>query len=234
MAFPVKPTLILQMDFDEACFTEWLVADIKRSYAHIAATLIKSHPAAQQPENTMRMTIRLHRPYWDKNDAVSEENWTASMQKWLHNMIAKVSNNIVAANKINAERGMDVVEYAWLECNFEGNMVIAMRNNPETGFPAGAVALVEQARALAVDGAFGEGVACVRMPSRASLAEQCAAAMEGAAAAATTAAEGEEGEPGAEVLAQGAPFACDYVVWGIEYADGTVREFNSRSGGFVE
>lgn len=270
----IRPSLILRMDLDERLFNDEQVADIKRSYSYVAPSLVQSHAPADEArvENIMRFMIKLHRPYWDKSNADAEELWQGVMPKWLHNMFAKVSNTITAANNIHAENDEPAFPYHWLELEFGDNVLMAVKTGSDSSFPAEGVDMVERVRDLMNEGALGEDVACVRIPSRASYeaqlaaaeaaqaqaeAEQAAEAAEEQAAEAEEAA-GQEAVPAAEAAAEGkvveiaeageadaaeqpepafaAPvlpaFDVDYGTWGIEYADGTVREFDAATGAF--
>lgn len=284
----IRPSLILHMDLDERLFNDEQVADIKRSYSYVAPSLVQSHAPADEArvENVMRFMIKLHRPYWDKSNADAEELWQGVMPKWLHNMFAKVSNTITAANNIHAENGEPAFPYHWLELEFGDNALMAVKTGSDSSFPAEGVDMVERVRDLMNEGVLGEGVACVRIPSRASYeaqlaaaeaaqaqakadqaaaeaaqaqaeAEQAAEAAEEQAAEADEAA-GREAVAAADVVAEGeaaefaeageadaaeqpepafaAPvlpaFDVDYGTWGVEYADGTVREFDAATGAF--
>lgn len=265
----IRPSLILRMDLDERLFSDEQVADIKRSYSYVAPSLVQSHAPADEArvENIMRFMIKLHRPYWDKSNADAEELWQGVMPKWLHNMFAKVSNTITAANNIHAENGEPAFPYHWLELEFGDNALMAVKTGSDSSFPAEGVDMVERVRDLMNEGALGEGIACVRIPSRASYEAQLAAAEaaqaqseaeQAAGAAEEQAAEadedaGQEAVAAADVVADGeaaefaeageqpepafaAPvlpaFDVDYGTWGIEYADGTVREFDAATGAF--
>ena len=262
----IRPSLILRMDLDERLFNDEQVADIKRSYSYVAPSLVQSHAPADESrvENVMRFMIKLHRPYWDKSNAEAEELWQGVMPKWLHNMFAKVSNTIVAANNVHAENGEPAFPYHWLELEFGDNALVALKTGSDSSFPESGVDMVEQVRDLMNDGAFGEGVACVRIPSRASYEAQLTAAEAAQAEAEAVEAEAENAdetagqaddanvaaadaaaEPvddaadAAEEQAEPAfsapvlpAFDVDYGTWGIEFADGTVREFDAAAGAF--
>ena len=262
----IRPSLILRMDLDERLFSDEQVADIKRSYSYVAPSLVQSHAPADEArvENIMRFMIKLHRPYWDKSNADAEELWQGVMPKWLHNMFAKVSNTITAANNIHAENGEPAFPYHWLELEFSDNALMAVKTRSDSSFPAEGVDMVERVRDLMNEGALGEGIACVRIPSRASYEAQLAAAeaaqaqAEAEQAAEIDEAAGQEAVTAADVVAEGeaaefaeageadaaeqpepafaAPvlpaFDVDYGTWGVEYADGTVREFDAATGAF--
>lgn len=282
----IRPSLILRMDLDERLFNDEQVADIKRSYSYVAPSLVQSHEPADEArvENVMRFMIKLHRPYWDKSDAEAQELWQGVMPKWLHNMFAKVSNTITAANNIHAENGEPAFPYHWLELEFGDNALVALKTGSDSSFPADGVAMVERVRDLMNEDTLGEGVACVRIPSRASYeaqlvaaeaaeaeriaAEQAAAEAEaaaqeaaaeqvaadaaepvaadvatadaqvaddaGVAAAEAADAQAAEEQPEPAFSAPVLPaFDVDYSTWGIEYADGTIREFDAKTGAFA-
>lgn len=214
----VRPSLILRMDLDDRLFNDEAIANIKRSYSYVAPSLVCSHePAdADRVENVMRFMIKLHRAYWDTSDAEASELWQAVMPKWLHNMFNKVSNTITASNKVSAEEGLQGTDYAWLELEFGENALVALKTASDSSFPEDGVELVERVRNLMGDNVFGEGVACVRIPSRASYEAQLAAAKEAQAAAEQAAqAEGDcvqvegEAETASVAAAIGAPVATE-------------------------
>lgn len=310
----IRPSLILCMDLDSRLYSDEAVADIKRSYSYVAPSVVQSHEPADETrvENVLRFRIIMHRAYWDKNDAAAQELWANVMPKWLHNMFYKVSNTITASNKVHTERGEATSDYAWLELEFGENALMAIKTQSDSSFPDAAEDMVEQVRDLYAAGTLGEGVACVRIPSRESYEAQLAAAEEEAARAAAEAAEqarieaeakaavageayaAEQGEALAGLEAQAAQMAADddlvvqtlaeageeareeeaaaagdaaadtaeanttdtdagetaeeqafvapklpafdidYRTWGIEYADGSVRAFDSETGAFQE
>lgn len=256
MAAMIRPSLILRMDLDERAYSDEVVAEIKRSYSYVAPSVVSSHAAGEgAPENVLRLAVKLHRPYWDKSDPAAQELWEGVMPKWLRNMFSKVSNTVVASNRVRAGQGADGLDYAWAEIEFGDNVLVAFRAASDSSVPEGAVEDIEQVRDLMTSGAFGDAkVACVRIPSLASYEAQVAqAAAEAAAAAQEEAAEDEkageeaggqtseqpsaEADAPAEAVPAEQPAApkidADRTVWGIEYADGSVREFDSASGSFM-
>lgn len=251
----IRPSLILRMDLDERLFNDECVSDIKRSYSYVSPSLVQAHKPVdgQRPENVMRFMIKLHRAYWDKSDEAAQQLWEGVMPKWLHNMFSKVSNTIIAANNVRAENGQPAFPYHWLELEFGDNALIAVKTGSDSSFPADGVDMVERVRNLMNDGALGQDVTCVRIPSRASYEAQLAAAEQAQAEAAAAAEQGESAGQGDEqaidaaVAAEGErvdaaepafampelpAFNVDYGTWGIEYVDGTVREFDAAAGAF--
>lgn len=238
MAAMIRPSLILQMSIDERALSDEVIAEIKRSYSYVAPSMVSSHEAASgAPENTMRFAVKLHKPYWDKNDAAAQELWEGVMPKWLHNMFYKVSSTIVASNKVRADQGSESLDYAWLEVEFGIDALVALKTAADSSVPEEAVQAVEQVRDLMASGAFGDqAVACVRVPSRASYQAQLAQAVADASADGDAAADAEDVSADGAAAAQPAlppKIDVDCGVWGVEYADGTVREFDSVAASFL-
>lgn len=233
MAALVRPSLILKMDLDENVYSDEAVSEIKRSYSYVAPAVVAAHETAGGPsENVMRFAVKLHKPYWDKNDPAADELWQGVMPKWLRNMFYKVSSTIVAANNTRAREGRPPLAYDWVELEFGSDALIALKTRADSSIPEEAVGLVEQVRDLMTAGAFGDAPACVRVPSRASLEAQRAAAL--AAAQAEAEAEGDpavEEDAASEAAPEAAApaFEVDYAVWGIERADGSVEEFDASA-----
>lgn len=292
MAATIRPSLILNMDVDERQYSDDLVAEVKRSYSYVAPSVVASvTPAdAEAPvENTVRLVVRMHRPYWDANDAAACEQWDAVMPKWLKNMFYKVSSTVTACNDVRRKAGQEPLPYAWMEVEFGDNLTVAQATEAGSAFPSDALSVVEKARDLACAGVLGEGAVRLSVPSRASWETQRAAALEAArpeddgladgtcesAGEAAEAAESVEsveaiesveavepaepaepadavndaaaieGEPAVaepeSAAPDGAPktvfapaFEVDRTLWGVEYADGTVRTFDSAQGAFID
>lgn len=282
MTATIRPSLILNMDVDERQYSDDLVAEIKRSYSYVAPSVVTPvAPAdAEAPvENTIRLAVRMHRPYWDANDAVACEQWDAVMPKWLKNMFYKVSSTVTACNDVRRKAGQEPLPYAWMEVEFGDNLTVAQATEAGSAFPSDALNVVERARDLACAGVLGEGAVRLSVPSRASWEAQRAAAIEAVQTEEATGSAAEERvSEGAEALApvrdaeaaeameaaaavdgiaaeaeaagdeasgsaasDEAPalwfapaFEVDRTLWGVEYADGTVRTFDSARGAFVD
>lgn len=277
MTATIRPSLILNMDVDARQYSDDLVAEVKRSYSYVAPSVVASVEAADAEtpiENTLRLVVRLHRPYWDVNDAAACEQWDAVMPQWLKNMFYKVSSTVAAFNDVRRKAGEGSVPYAWMEVEFGDNLTVAQATEAGSAFPADALSVVERARDLACAGVLGEGAVRLSVPSRASWEAQRAAALEaarleeaiesaaqeqvapdadgqaaGEAVEAAALVDGAAADAGAGVDAEAsgnpaadetpalrfAPaFEVDRTLWGVEYADGTVRTFDSTQGAFVD
>ena len=224
MAAMVRPSLILQMDLDERASTDEAVAEIKRSYSYVAPVTVVTHAPGEGPaQNVMRFRIRLREPYWDTRDPRSDALWSGMMRAWLLNMLRKVSSTVVASNTIHRSQGESGLAYAWVELEFDANVLVAVKTAADSSIPETAAAWIEQVRDLMGASAFGDGVpACVRIPSRASWGRQRAAAVEAVAAAATAVDANADAAAADESVGVDDPsFEIDYTVWGVELADGT-------------
>lgn len=278
-----KPSLVLQVRLRPEEYSDTAAAEIKRSYMYLAQSVVSELDEGERAEgNLMRLNVRLMKPFWDASDPAAEQLWRASFMPWLVNATRNMSTAMHNYNTVLHPLGAGNVTYQWADFDFAPHAVLRLKVDDENRIPSEAPALCDKVRTLAAEGAFGENVARVRIPSRASIAAQEAAfeeeqaryraalaaqneaAEDEAAVPAETAAEGEgsfeadeaavvtedieelgiaqpsdladdaaadattEAPEGAsEVLAEPV-FSLDYSIWGIEYTDGTVAEFDSR------
>lgn len=205
MTATIRPSLILNMDVDARQYSDDLVAEVKRSYSYVAPSVVAPMAVADAEapvENTIRLVVRMHRPYWDANDAAACEQWDAVMPKWLKNMFYKVSSTVTACNDVRRKAGQEPLPYAWMEVEFGDNLTVAQATEAGSAFPAEALSVVERARDLACAGVLGEGAVRLSVPSRASWEAQRAAAIEAVQTEEATGSAAEERvSEGAEALA---------------------------------
>lgn len=285
-----KPSLVLQVKLSPEEYSEAAAAEIKRSYMYLAQSLVAELDEDERAEgNLMRLNVRLMKPFWDPSDPEAETLWQASFMPWLANAARNMSTAMHNYNTVLHPLGAGNVTYQWADFDFAPHAVLRLKVDDENRIPSEAPAFCDKVRTLAAEGAFGENVACIRIPSRASIAAQKAAfeeeqaryraalAAQGGTAegenvdAALTGADGVSVEPANEAdeiaeivesteaaeavqVAEAADavesaetvesdaateasedalaepvFNLDYSIWGIEYADGTVVEFDSRT-----
>lgn len=221
MSAAIRPSLILKITLEEGIYSEEAVSEIKRSYSHIAPSAIAACPAgASTPENGMRLVVNLHKPYWDTNDKAADALWHEVMPKWLGNMFYKLSNCMTASNAIRQRQGQPGLFYPWLEIQFGKDALIALGAREDFPLPPDAVNLIEQARVNLNGGVLGEGIHCVRIPARSCIELPLAASQ-------------AEEAPDVELKLPVQEIFFDYSVWGIEYQDGTVKEYDTAAGLFV-
>lgn len=285
-----KPSLVLQVKLSPEEYSEAAAAEIKRSYMYLAQSLVAELDEDERAEgNLMRLNVRLMKPFWDPSDPEAETLWQASFMPWLANAARNMSTAMHNYNTVLHPLGAGNVTYQWADFDFAPHAVLRLKVDDENRIPSEAPAFCDKVRTLAAEGAFGENVACIRIPSRASIAAQKAAfeeeqaryraalAAQGGTAegenvdASLTGADGVSVEPANEAdeiaeivesteaaeavqVAEAADavesaetaesdaateasedalaepvFNLDYSIWGIEYADGTVVEFDSRT-----
>ena len=238
----LRPALIMRMGIDEREYSAEVVSQLKRSYSYVATTTVAEVPArGSAPQNTVRYDIKLHKPYWDACDDEAQAVWEEAMPKFLSNAFYKVTATAEAALKMSAANGEFPLRYAWSELRFGDNLVLGIAANARGGLEVGDVELVEEVRRLVCGGALGEGVVEVRVPSRESYARQWAAHEEAVRPAEAPEAEEPAGEDaGQEQVREQVPaadlregFVAERDVWGVEYADGTVRAYDPEAGAFV-
>lgn len=285
-----KPSLVLQVKLSPEEYSEAAAAEIKRSYMYLAQSLVAELDEDERAEgNLMRLNVRLMKPFWDPSDPEAETLWQASFMPWLANAARNMSTAMHNYNTVLHPLGAGNVTYQWADFDFAPHAVLRLKVDDENRIPSEAPAFCDKVRTLAAEGAFGENVARIRIPSRASIAAQKAAfeeeqaryraalaaqggtaegenvdaALTGAddvsvepaneadeiaeivesteAAEAVQVAEAADAVESAETAESDAAteasedalaepvFNLDYSIWSIEYADGTVVEFDSRT-----
>jgi hypothetical protein len=252
----LSPTLLLRMDLDESFYNEETVVEIKRSYLYIAPVTVVTHPTNPDAlENNLRFIIKLRRPYWRSEDEGADDIWENSMRKWLKNIFFKVSATLVGINRASRGKGKASLAFSWLELQFD-ELVVALRLGANTEIPAVTRELIDRVRWLSNSGLLKElAPTLIRLPSRQSYVKQEAAA-KGAVAepeavveidpnevgndgAATGSAVDEENVTeavfGSPVEDEDAPavkpaepivFDIDFSIWGLEFPDGSQKQYD--------
>lgn len=229
MAATIRPSLVLNMDIDERQYSDDVVAEIKRSYSYVAPSVIAEKPINTDApiENVIRLAVRMHRPYWDTNDAAACEQWDAIMPKWLTNMFSKVSATVKAANGVRAKADDDPLPYAWMEVEFGKDITVAQATNSDSSFPEDALSVVEQVRNLMGAGALGEDVVRVSVPAHALWAAQRAEAVAAAAEADVQAKQDESAGAAEEGAAE---VAGETAVGGVGDGASETEQFEGAEG----
>lgn len=150
MTAMIKPAMVLQMDLDSRVYNEELVAELKRSYAYIAAPLVICHEVASEAEanNIVRIVVKIRKPYWHVQDEVSNELWNNTMLPWFSNVFAKLSVALPAFNNNRAKRDEAPFIFNWLELELEDERV-RMPLASDCSLPADALDRLAQARIAA-------------------------------------------------------------------------------------
>lgn len=232
MVAMIRPTLLLKMSLDESEFTEDIAAEIKRSYSYVSPTLVESHETGQYGvENLIKFMVKIRLPYWSSTEEGSDELWNSVMLKWFTNMFSKISATADAYNENRAEKDEQALEFSWVDIEMTENALIALHPEKGTTIPANAAELLDRVRTLANEAAFGENkIACIRIPSRCTLAVH-AEAVALAQADATGNARDAESEA-FDAAGEATPDlpTLNYEQWGLELEDGSIIEFDASIG----
>lgn len=255
----IHPSLILKASLDERQAAAGVVDDIKRSYSYVGPISVARHAAADPACNTMRLIVRMSKPYWRSTDPDGDAMW-AAVADWLKGKLYKVGSTMENYNKTHRKAGQPTVEYGRLE--IETKEVAFGFALPAGDLLPAVDAQVARYRELLNAGLFdGMEVASVEAPSKESYAAQLAAARtaampeggdadgQGAGEDGAQAAEGgaageevpagqaaEDGAVQAGPAGETAPAAApglaevDYRIWDVALADGTVRVLDSVAG----
>ena len=171
-----KPSLVLQVRLRPEEYSDTAAAEIKRSYMYLAQSVVSELDEGERAEgNLMRLNVRLMKPFWDASDPAAEQLWRASFMPWLVNATRNMSTAMHNYNTVLHPLGAGNVTYQWADFDFAPHAVLRLKVDDENRIPSEAPAFCDKARTLAAEGAFGENVARVRIPSRASIAAQEAA-----------------------------------------------------------
>ncbi|NBJ66223.1 hypothetical protein [Adlercreutzia caecimuris] len=201
MAKP-HPSMALLLDLDERLVDNDLRLEIDRCYSYLGTPVVRTHPAGEgAPENTIRMMVRVGaREYLDSTVEGADALWNDSIEHWLLNQVHAVENQMKIFNRRQREEGRDELFFTWLEVELAGGrLTVRLRLDSSCGIDPADSVWVTRVRAALNEGALGEGVVAVQLPSDASFEQQYVAGM--AALAARKVAEGEAARAAEEAAA---------------------------------
>ena len=232
-----RPSLVLQAYLKPQLCTDPMEKEFKRSFMVVAQSVVHQLPEDEaQQGNVLRLSIRMHRPYWDAQNPEAQTLWDGSVHKWLVNLVRNLNNTMKTYNQVLHPLGAGNIEFSFVEFEFDQHILarIALEDNQ---LPASTVELLENLRRLMAEGVIsGDAgqVASVCMPSRQALQELEEALAQApeeisrlreAARQAEEAAHAAGEEPPEPQVFEMPEIPLDYSRWGICYADGTVEEF---------
>ena len=228
MAKP-HPSMALLLDLDERLVDNDLRLEIDRCYSYLGTPVVRTHPAGEgAPENAIRMMVRVGaREYLDSTAEGADALWNDSIEHWLLNQVHAVENQMKIFNRRQREEGRDELAFTWLEVELQGGrLTVRLRLDSSCGIDPADSVWVTRVRTALNEGALGEGVVAVQLPSDASFEQQYVAGMaalaarkvaeEEAARAAEAAAAAEAAE--AEAAAEATFMASPALVAGAEEA----------------
>lgn len=170
-----RPSCTLVLDIDERLYSEDVKLEVQRCYAYVCATLVRTHPATEgEPVNTARMLAKLGtRHYLHSTDEGADELWNDVMERWIYNELHKIGNNMVIYNRRQREIGGTELFFDWVEVELEnGALTLAWRTDSTSFIAPECALLASRARTLLNEGACGENVVRIQMPSDASYERQ--------------------------------------------------------------
>ncbi|MBO4353039.1 MAG: hypothetical protein J5818_06055 [Eggerthellaceae bacterium] len=249
----VRPSLVLQIKLKPEDYSEAAAEELKRSYIYLAQSIVSELSEDERADgNVMRLSIRLMRPYWNAADPKAQELWDGVMPQWLRNVTRNMSNAMHNYNEVDHPAGVGPVRYDWVDYEFDHNVLIRVKVDSENRITPEMPTIAEKVRTLLSADVFANGeIDLIRVPSAASYEAQLTAAVEAAQTAQISFEDAEQAEVAddrtmadevasnkegglLEATATMTPeqmipaFDIDYSIWGIEYTDGTVVEFDSR------
>jgi hypothetical protein len=201
--------------------------------------------------NILRLKVKVRYPYWEAGSAEADEIWEGSLRPWLKNILYKIGSTLEGLNRASDKKGEGPFHFQWLELQF-GQLTIALALCQGNALPKDTQALVEEVRLQCAQSLPQSPLPLlVRLPSRESLDAQAfrqrLAAMPADASSepANTAPPCNSGKndasaddsvpPGSFYAApgpkpqEGLAGSLDYSLWGIELADGTRFEHDSKA-----
>ena len=201
MAKP-HPSMALLLDLDERLVDNDLRLEIDRCYSYLGTPVVRTHPAGEgAPENAIRMMVRVGaREYLDSTAEGADALWNDSIEHWLLNQVHAVENQMKIFNRRQREEGRDELFFTWLEVELAGGrLTVRLRLDSSCGIDPADSVWVTRVRAALNEGALGQNVVAVQLPSDASFEQQYVAGM--AALAARKVAEEEEARAAEEAAA---------------------------------
>lgn len=174
MAQP-RPSMTLVLDIDERVDSEELRLEIDRCYAHVGATVVRTHTAeGEDAHHTMGLLVKLGtRHYLCSEDEGADELWYSVMEQWLHNQFYKVSNNMAIFNRRQRETKAAELHFDWLEVDLQNGALKALLHlDSNCMVEPSCSTLITQLRTAYNRGLLGEGAARVVMPDPAAYEAQ--------------------------------------------------------------
>jgi len=197
MAKP-HPSMALLLDLDERLVDNDLRLEIDRCYSYLGTPVVRTHPAGEgAPENAIRMMVRVGaREYLDSTAEGADALWSDSIEHWLLNQVHAVENQMKIFNRRQREEGRDELFFTWLEVELAGGrLMVRLRLDSSCGIDPADSVWVSRVRTALNEGALGEGVVAVQLPSDASYEEQYVAGLAALAAR-------KEAEEAADIVVQ--------------------------------
>lgn len=177
-----KPSPMLIMDLDERLVSKEVREEVNRCYPSVATVQIRTHAAPEGEDacNTMRLMVLYGmRDYLYSSKEGADELWNGVVEHWLESMFYKVANQMKIYNRRQREIEGTELNFSYLVVELQdGEFEVALHLDSNSDISAACVAFITQVRTLLNEGALGENVTRVQMPSDTSYAAQYEAGME--------------------------------------------------------
>jgi hypothetical protein len=156
--------------------------EVDRSFGYVGSTVLRAHaPEDGKPYvNTIDFLVRLgNRRYLRSSDAGADQLWDDVIERWLYNQFYTVGNQIEIFNRRQREIGNPELDFTYMNVNLEnGALTVRTRLDSNGTVPPELSRTITRLRAAYNEGALGDAVVAVAMPSEASFAAQAASAAE--------------------------------------------------------
>ena len=133
--------------------------ELKRTFAYIAPVVFVERDSCLEIECAegredkdasyvipLRMTVRLHRRYWDDEDAQAHQLWTEAMEPWLKNTFTKMSGAMEAFSRMELPGIENGVRFGLLEIQFDDDAVVEIMLGNDSSIPGNALEIVNAQR----------------------------------------------------------------------------------------
>ena len=155
------PTLTLILDIDKRLDSPHVQQEIRRDYAYVGSTLIRTHEAASEDapiENTMHLVLKLgRRQYLYSKDEGSDELWNDFLEHWFYNAFFKLGNHMKIYNRRQREIGMPELVFDWIELELQnGKLRVRMHTDSNSDILPDTSTWLTAIRTALNAGALGE------------------------------------------------------------------------------
>ena len=155
------PTLTLILDIDKRLDSAEAQQEIKRDYAYVGSTLIRTHEPASEDapiENTMHLVLKLgRRQYLYSKDEGADELWNGFLEHWFYNAFFKLGNHMKIYNRRQREIGMPELVFDWLELELQnGKLRVRMHTDSNSDILPNTNEWLTAIRSALNAGALGE------------------------------------------------------------------------------
>lgn len=180
------PTLTLILDIDKRLDSPNLQQEIKRDYAYVGSTLIRTHEpeSSDAPiENTMNLVLKLgRRQYLYSSDEGADDLWNNFLEHWFYNAFHKLGNHMKIYNRRQREIGMPELIFDWLVFELQnGKLRVRMHTDSNSDILPDTNVWLTTIRSALNDGSLGADVTQVTLPAPEYYEQQLQAGLAAAA-----------------------------------------------------